>query len=572
MKCQQCDLALLSAGDESSDAFAAVVEHVDHCSACQQQLDAMLSSSSDWQELASTLQNASASDLTLDSTSPTLALELELGNARDERLEGLPDAGLPALPALPAASHPELLGRLGRYDIERVIGQGGMGVVFRAYDSELHRVVAVKVLAKHLSLTAAARQRFAREARTAAAVLHPNVLPIHDVEAAGPTPYLVMQYVSGASLQLRVDRDGPLTALEAMRIAKQTAEALAAAHHQGLIHRDVKPANILLEDGTHRVVLGDFGLARTSDEASLTRTGIVAGTPHYMSPEQAHGETVSPRSDLFAVGSVMYFMLTGQPPFRGESAMAVLHCVCTKPHAPLRSLNPCVPKELADLIDRLLCKKPTGRPASAQLVAARIEELIARMQAGNLRIGPTPKMTRWWRQAVLAASLLLIVSLTIANRNAWELPDAGSPTGSVSVATDGASTSPRQQPVAQPATAARPRPPQDDSPASIPPKSAAQSRRSARAPAAGPTSPSPSLGSQLWLEWERQRQQVSAQLASEERLIDQQAKLGNLLRTPDDWAAEAAELANDLQQLEQSTPSFLPILQLSTDEFNGERE
>ena len=195
-------------------------------------------------------------------------------------------------------SHPEMLGRLGRYEIERLVGSGGMGVVFKAYDSELHRSVAIKMLAPHLSGSRSARERFAREARAAAAIVNDHVVPIHNVETEHATPYLVMQYIAGDSLQARLDRDGPLDVCEILRIGMQVATGLAAAHAQGLIHRDVKPSNIMLDENVARALLTDFGLARTQDEACLTRSGFHPGTPHYMSPEQVRGEELDGRSDF----------------------------------------------------------------------------------------------------------------------------------------------------------------------------------------------------------------------------------------------------------------------------------
>src|SRR5262249_23305682 len=152
----------------------------------------------------------------------------------------------------------------------------------------------------------AARRRFAREAKAAAAVVHDNVVPIHHVDTASGLPYLVMQYVPGPSLQQRLDASGPLELEEILRIGMQTAEGLAAAHAQGIVHRDVKPANILLENGVERVRLTDFGLARTVDDATQTQSGLLAGTPAYMAPEQARGEALDHRADLFSLGSVLY--------------------------------------------------------------------------------------------------------------------------------------------------------------------------------------------------------------------------------------------------------------------------
>ncbi|MFN3193729.1 MAG: serine/threonine protein kinase [Aureliella sp.] len=281
-------------------------------------------------------------------------------------------------------THPELLGRFGRYEIERVIGMGGMGVVLRAFDSDLHRVVAIKVLAPHLAHSSTARRRFAREAQAAAAVVHPNVIQIHDVDCENKAPHLVMQYVPGESLERRVGRTGGMSVPEALRVGLQTAAALQAAHAQGLVHRDVKPANILLEEKVGRVVLSDFGLARTADDASLTKTGIVAGTPHYMSPEQANGAKVDHQSDLFSLGSVLYFMLTGTPPFRAEGAMAVLNKICRNEIDDIQDRNPEVPREVAELIARCLAKDPSKRIQTASELHAELQALLTAYQAGGL--------------------------------------------------------------------------------------------------------------------------------------------------------------------------------------------
>src|SRR5262249_15554902 len=167
----------------------------------------------------------------------------------------------------------------GQYGVGEVAGSGGMGIVLRAFDEKLHRVVAIKVLAPALAGSGAARQRFVREARAAAAVAHEHVVGIHAVEDGGPVPYLVMQFVEGRTLQEKLARPGPLPLAETLRIGLQVAEGLAAAHKHGLIHRDIKPANILLENGIERVKITDFGLARAADDASLTQSGMIAGTP-----------------------------------------------------------------------------------------------------------------------------------------------------------------------------------------------------------------------------------------------------------------------------------------------------
>ena len=240
--------------------------------------------------------------------------------------------------------------------------------------------VAIKVLAPHLAVSGVARSRFAREARAAAAVVHDNVVAIHAVDAVNGLPYLVMPFITGLSLQQRVDRDGPLAIKEVLRIGMQAALGLAAAHAQGLVHRDVKPSNILLENGLERVKLCDFGMARAVDDASLTQSGVVSGTPQYMSAEQARGEAADHRSDLFALGSVLYFMCAGHPPFRADSTPAVLRRVSDERPRPLREINIDVPVWLAEIIDRLHAKEPGARFQSATEVAEVLQHHLSELQ------------------------------------------------------------------------------------------------------------------------------------------------------------------------------------------------
>jgi serine/threonine-protein kinase len=277
---------------------------------------------------------------------------------------------------------PGHIGRFGPYQILGVVGRGGFSVVLKAWDPALARTVAVKVLAPQLAASGAARQRFAREAKAAAAVVHPHVVAIHtvDTDPASGLPYLVMPFVPGRSLQDRIDREGPLDVKEVLRIGMQAAQGLAAAHAQGIVHRDVKPANILLENGVERVVLTDFGLARAADDASVTQSGVIAGTPQYMAPEQARGEAVDHRADLFSLGSVLYAMCTGRPPFRADSALAVLRRVSDDRPRPVRHVNPAVPAGLARLIEKLHEKDPDARCQSAAEAAEALERLLAGAQ------------------------------------------------------------------------------------------------------------------------------------------------------------------------------------------------
>src|SRR5947209_6243941 len=280
---------------------------------------------------------------------------------------------------LDPSEHGGSLGRIHQYEVLQEVGRGGMGVVLKALDPGLHRVCAIKVLAPQLAVSGTARKRFTREARAAAAVQHENVVTIHAVEEFKGLPYLVMQYIAGPSVQQRIAADGPLPVADILRIGFQTAAGLAAAHAQGLIHRDVKPANILLENGVGRVKLTDFSLARAIDDASVTQSGVVTGTPPFMAPEQARGEPLDHRADLFSLGSVLYAMCTGRPPFRGGS-LDVLRKVSEEQPLSIRMLNPEIPTWLEAIVMKLMAKKPEERYQSAGEVAALLARCLAHVQ------------------------------------------------------------------------------------------------------------------------------------------------------------------------------------------------
>jgi formylglycine-generating enzyme required for sulfatase activity/tRNA A-37 threonylcarbamoyl transferase component Bud32 len=288
-----------------------------------------------------------------------------------------PENAAPDLSFLAPSSEPGSLGRLDHYEILEVIGRGGTGVVLRARDTKLLRIVALKVLAAALAVSGTARQRFVREARAAAAVRDDHVIDIHAVRDDAPMPYLVMEYIDGCNLDTLLRKGGPLEVKEILRIGIQVARGLAAAHQHGLIHRDVKPANILLENGVQRVKLTDFGLARAAADASLTQTGFIAGTPLYMAPEQAAGEPIDARADLFSLGSVLYALCTGKAAFRAETTVAVIKRVCEETPRPIREINPDIPESLCRVIERLHAKKPAERPASASEVAELLTGLLA---------------------------------------------------------------------------------------------------------------------------------------------------------------------------------------------------
>jgi serine/threonine protein kinase len=277
---------------------------------------------------------------------------------------------LPAWMALAAGSAPDQL--IGTYRIMERLGQGGMGVVLKASDSVLRRVVAIKFLSPRLAASAVARLRFTREAQAAAAINHPNVVTIHAVGEYDGLPYLVMEYVAGITLADRLKREGFLELRSILRIGIQIARGLAAAHAQGLIHRDIKPANILLENGIDRVKISDFGLACITDELwRLTASGVMLGTPPYMSPEQTSGGGLDNRSDLFSLGSVLYELCTGEPPFRGPTVKAILTQVRDSEPRPIRDLNSDIPPWLEHFIQRLMAKDPADRfPSTDDVVQA----------------------------------------------------------------------------------------------------------------------------------------------------------------------------------------------------------
>jgi serine/threonine-protein kinase len=248
-----------------------------------------------------------------------------------------------------------------------------MGAVFLARDLALDRPVAIKVLPPDLAARPELRERFLRETRTAAAFSHPNIVPVHAVEARGGVLCFVMGYVEGETLAERLKRAGPLGASEAVRLLQETAWALSYAHGRGVVHRDVKPDNILLERATGRALVTDFGIARATAASGLTAVGEVVGTPHFMSPEQAAGETVDGRSDLYSLGVVAFCAVTGRVPFDGTSSQAVLAKHLTERAAAVGALRPDLPASLAGAIDRLLLKEPAERFATGEALVEALD-------------------------------------------------------------------------------------------------------------------------------------------------------------------------------------------------------
>ena len=438
MKIRSCnhDLIIDFLADRLSDNEQMLFEqHLDECDSC-----------------CAALQQQTADNILWDDAKTFLSSSDNVGavSLTDEPLHTLHQESL-RLDFLAPTDDPRMLGRFAGYEISGVVGCGGMGIVLKGLDPALNRFAAIKVLVPHYARSGAARQRFAREAQAAAAVVHDNVVAIHGVSEFNGLPYLIMPYIKGQSLQKRIDRHGPLSVAEILRIAMQTARGLAAAHDQGLVHRDIKPANILLPENVERVMITDFGLARAADDASLTRSGVIAGTPQYMSPEQARGEGIDHRSDLFSLGSMMYAMTTGHPPFRAETPYGILRRITDHAHRPIPEVRPDVPPWLCQIIDRLLSKNTSDRFLSADEVASLLEECLAHVQQPSVVPLPValrtkPKDARRFKKARLPGVVALVAAVAIT-LSQWILftrtdtpPEKARTEVKVQVATEASST------------------------------------------------------------------------------------------------------------------------------------
>src|SRR6266516_4171006 len=265
----------------------------------------------------------------------------------------------------------------GRYALERRLGRGGMGVVFLARELSLDRRVAIKLLLPGKAVDPVARERFLVEARTAAQLSHPNIVPIFAVDERTDVVFFAMAYVEGQTLGQRVRERGPLRPEEGARLLRDVGWALAHAHERGVVHRDVKPDNILLDAATGRALVSDFGIARVGAGGGTTGPREVVGTPEYMSPEQASGLGVDARSDLYSLGVVGYYALSGQLPFDARDSYEMLARHIAAPPTPLASVAPGVPRRLAQVIDRCLLKEPAARFTSGAHLADAVRLAVA---------------------------------------------------------------------------------------------------------------------------------------------------------------------------------------------------
>ena len=367
-------------GTEESEVLA----HIETCETCRDQLGQIAGHNQLEPEIREHFANES-----FDGPGAATVLEGEAEEGDIEQIRSL----------LGPTDDPHMLGRVGHYEINAIVGRGSTGIVFKAMDKRLNRFVAIKMLAPSYAGSGPARQRFEREARSIAAVRDEHVIPVFAVDEHKGLPFIVMEYMPGGSLAQRIERNGALDTCEVVRLGMQIARALEAAHGQGIVHRDVKPANVLIQSGVERALVTDFGLARILDEASMTRSGAISGTPQFMSPEQASGESVDHRSDLFSLGSVMYMACTGHSPFRSETVFGVIKRVCETEPRPIRETNPKIRQWLCDLIQKLHAKDANDRFQSAKEVGDVLAAELAYLQSPT----SVPKPDRTWRPVTATA-------------------------------------------------------------------------------------------------------------------------------------------------------------------------
>ncbi|MFN3191998.1 MAG: protein kinase domain-containing protein [Aureliella sp.] len=406
----------------------ALAEHLSTCAKCQQRIDGLTAQSQWFAETQETLatwtdtelsNSCHASDSWISSESSSL-VAVSNGHQTEE-LSGVGDPSDHWV--LQLIDPPAEKGGLGTVDgmrVESIVGQGGMGVVLQVHDETLNRQLAVKLLSPMLANSGASRQRFLREAKAAASVVHPNIVPIYAVHSDRKLPCLVMPFVGGGNLQQVVDRDGPLPLERVLSVGLQVAEALAEAHTQGIVHRDIKPANLMLDEGGFRVLLTDFGLARALDDATLTASGMIAGTPQFMSPEQARGGSVDHRSDLYSLGAVLYTLATGYPPAKGDSALQVLRKIAEAEIRPATELNEQLPAWFERLLETLMAKSPEDRVESGHEAADILRSALAHQRSPhqvplpeNLR-SSSSRTRRWIMSiAILGGKVAMLVGVAV---------------------------------------------------------------------------------------------------------------------------------------------------------------
>ncbi|GAA5506206.1 serine/threonine-protein kinase [Novipirellula caenicola] len=386
-------------------------QHLDHCQQCASRLEQLAANETFWQASSHSLSEDFLDAPTGDETDVSVQLS-------------------PVLRAILSPSDdPHSLGRIGRFEICGIVGSGGMGTVLKARDVDIDRIVALKLPAAHLLELPSALERIEREARSAATIRHPNIIEIYQVDRWQGIPYLVMPYLPGPSLMSRLEKHGKLDVLDAIRIARQTASALAAAHQHGVVHRDVKPGNILLGKGTEQAVLTDFGIAKIQDDVSMTNTGVIVGTPGFLSPEQARGNEAGPQSDLYSLGTVLWSMLTGEPPMQGLPTHTIVAAIASGEMPKLAQADCDLPTWVYRLVDWFHAFDPDDRPETA----AECETILRACEQHLLdpvrcKLPSRLQHRRRLLPALLGVlSLLIVITISLTGLPEWPSAEGLSP-------------------------------------------------------------------------------------------------------------------------------------------------
>jgi hypothetical protein len=397
-----CGLTERFLAGDTTDAELTVMEtHLETCMTCRRRVETESASSEFWREtrrfLASQetrfdppMRKLELGPVLLDSLfssesescRPTSVANPEFDSAggadwRSSRHDSLSQW-------LDPTTTPNSLGRIGKYEVEKIIGQGGMGLVLAAMDTELQRPVAIKTIANFLA-NSEQQQRLIREARTIAGLRHPHIMPIYAIEKWRDVPILIMPLIQGGTLYHAAPKLN-LTMEDILHVGAQLSQALDCLHRVGIIHRDLKPSNILLQDSVRHVLLSDFGLARTGSDCTLTGSNVVAGTPHFMSPEQSRGDRLDHRSDLFSLGSLLFWLCTGELPFAGYSQFETMTNVVNKEPNYQLLQDRQVPELVQQLIKGLLAKKPDHRWQNSQQVGELMNACLANLQNPTAKI------------------------------------------------------------------------------------------------------------------------------------------------------------------------------------------
>ena len=398
------------------------LEHARTCSSCWNQLK-VLSESDQWLQSFRSVpspESLSQSDLRSISSFNERMLR-RFSKPSDEQACWAMEEILSQLEK--SANH-ESLGSLDGFEILKLIGAGGMGVVLKAKDPVLDRAVAIKILHPGMAMLESARQRFVREARAIAAIDLANIVSIFHVQAEGRFPYFVMEFVEGFSLEERLREGAPLPVEEIVSVGRDIAAGLEAVHNMGLVHRDIKPGNILIDAATGRAKLTDFGLVQVSEQGRLTRPGDLPGTPAFLSPEQARGESVDARADLFALGAVFYTMATGQCPFQSSTTIATIRRVCDYDPPPLRELNRELPLSFCELVDRLLRKDRERRVSSAKEVQEWLEGDLEAAHTSSLSMKFVAFFKERGQGVIAAVMLIALLALFMAGSDYFRETEA----------------------------------------------------------------------------------------------------------------------------------------------------